>query len=45
MSNRQKQDQPERDHSMNINPSIPPEQMKKPSNQKLRPPGYRSGRE
>lgn len=38
---RPKQDQPEHDHIMDLTPSIPPEQVRKNSYPKLRPPGLR----
>lgn len=36
---RPKQDQPERDHGMDLTPFIPPEQVRKNSYSRLRPPG------
>lgn len=38
---RLKQDQPEHDHIMDLTPSIPPEQVRKNSYPKFRPPGLR----
>ncbi|ECE0111538.1 molybdopterin-guanine dinucleotide biosynthesis protein MobA, partial [Salmonella enterica subsp. diarizonae] len=38
---RPKNEHDKADNSLDLTPSIPPEQMKRPSNQRLRPPGYR----
>ncbi len=43
--NRPKLDQPERDHSMDLTPSIPLEQVRRSNYPRLRPPGYRHNRD